>query len=184
MIRPDGRSRRGPHMSAMPDSTLAPASKARANSSASRMMRNGLSASMPTDLRSPGVPTPRQSVTRPGKNSSNDENAKCSGQVSSFRPAVSQQARRRPQHLHSPKPSRLTLDAPDFLSRGGEPMEKCGYCSEIACSARGYFCSTVVNLTMRAVDLTGSRAGATAQWRTSVCGCMTFGANQVLGART
>ena len=34
-------------------------------------------------------------------------------------------------------------------------MEKCGYCSVIACSARGYFCSAVVNLTMRAVDVTG-----------------------------
>src|SRR5947207_5164102 len=76
-------------------------------------------------------------------------------QVSSFRPAVSQHARRRPQHLQSPTPSRLTLDAPDLLSRGGEPMEKCGYCSVIACSARGYFCSAVVNLTMRAVDVTG-----------------------------
>ena len=59
-------------------------------------------------------------------------------------------------------------------------MEKCGYCSEIACSAPGSFCSTVVNLTMRAVDLTGSRAEAMAQWRTAVCGRMTFGANQVL----
>src|SRR5262252_1530889 len=92
-------------------------------------------------------------------------------------------SRRHPQHLQSPTPSHLTLAAPDFLSRG-EPMEKCGYCSEIACSARGYFCSTVVNLTMRTVNLMGSRAGATAQRRTAVCGCMTFGANQVLGART
>src|SRR5262249_36564842 len=58
------------------------------------------------------------------------------------------------QRLQSLTPSRLTLDGSDFLSRGGEPMEKCGYCSEIACSAPGSFCSTVVNLTMRAVDLT------------------------------
>jgi class 3 adenylate cyclase len=28
-------------------------------------------------------------------------------------------------------------------------MEKCGYRSVIACSARGYFCSIDVNLTMR-----------------------------------
>jgi hypothetical protein len=123
-------------------------------------------------------------IRTPLSRSSCDENAKCGGHVNSLRPAVSQHARRRPQHLQSPTPSRLTLDAPDLLSRGGEPMEKCGYCSEIACSARGYFCSTVVNLTMRAIDLTGSRAGATAQRRTAVCGCMTFGANQVLGART
>ena len=62
--------------------------------------------------------------------------------------------------------------------RGGKPMEKCGYCSVIACSARGYFCSIFVNLTMPAVDVTGSGAGATAQWPTAVCGCRTFGANQ------
>ena len=34
-------------------------------------------------------------------------------QVGSLRPAVSQHARRRPQHLQSPTPSRLALDAPD-----------------------------------------------------------------------
>src|SRR5215471_4117727 len=88
-----------------------------------------------------------------------DENAKCSGQISSLRPAVSQHHAAIHNTFKSPTPSHLTLAAPDFLSRG-EPMEKCGYWSEIACSARGYFCSTVVNLTMRTVDLTGSRAGA------------------------
>ena len=41
-------------------------------------------------------------------------------------------------------------------------MEECGYCGEIGCSARGYFFSTVVVLKTRALDLTGSRAGATA----------------------
>ena len=41
----------------------------------------------------------------------------------------------------------LALDAPNLPSRGGEPMEKCGYRSVIACSARRYFCSIDVNLT-------------------------------------
>jgi hypothetical protein len=36
--------------------------------------------------------------------------------------------------LQSPTPSCLALDAPDFPSRGGEPMQKCGYCSVIAWS--------------------------------------------------
>jgi hypothetical protein len=38
------------------------------------------------------------------------------------------------------------------LSGGGRRslLEKCGYRSVIACSARGYFCSIVINLTMRA----------------------------------
>src|SRR5262249_12886831 len=35
----------------------------------------------------------------------------------------------------SPTPSYLALDAPDLPSRGGQPMEKCGYRSVIACSA-------------------------------------------------
>jgi hypothetical protein len=48
-------------------------------------------------------------------------------QVGSLRPAVSQHVRRRPQHLQSPTPSHLALDAPALPSRGGEPMENCGY---------------------------------------------------------
>jgi hypothetical protein len=32
-------------------------------------------------------------------------------------------------------------------------MEKCGYRGVIACSARGYFCSIDVNLTMRSADM-------------------------------
>jgi IS1 family transposase len=43
-------------------------------------------------------------------------------QGSSLRPAVSQHARGRPQHLQSPTPSRLALDAPDLPGRGGETM--------------------------------------------------------------
>jgi hypothetical protein len=34
-------------------------------------------------------------------------------------------------------------------------MEKCGYRSVIACSARGYFCSIDVNLTMRRLVIVG-----------------------------
>jgi hypothetical protein len=35
-------------------------------------------------------------------------------------------------------------------------MEKCGYRSVIAYSVRGYFCSIVVNLTVRTVDLSST----------------------------
>ena len=38
----------------------------------------------------------------------------------------SQHARRRPQHLQPPTPSRLTLDAADLPRRGGKPMAGCG----------------------------------------------------------
>jgi len=68
-------------------------------------------------------------------------------QVGSFRAAFSEHARRRPQHLQPPTPSRLALDAADLPSRSGEPMEKCGYRSVITCSARRGFCSIDVNLT-------------------------------------
>ena len=67
------------------------------------------------------------------------ENKNAAVQVGSLRPAVSQHPRSRPQHLQPSTPSRLALNAPDLPSRGGEPMEKCGYRSVIACSAWGAF---------------------------------------------
>jgi hypothetical protein len=76
------------------------------------------------------------------------ENKNAAVQVGSLCPAFSQHARRRPQHLQPSTPSRLALDAPDLPSRGGEPMEKCGYRSVIACPAWGAYCSTDVNLTI------------------------------------
>src|SRR5215472_4089040 len=68
-------------------------------------------------------------------------------QVGSLRPAFSQHARRRSQHLQSSTPSRSTLDAPDLSSRGSEPMAGCRRSRVIAPSALASFCSPQIKLT-------------------------------------
>ena len=71
-------------------------------------------------------------------------------QIGSTRPAFSQHACRRPQHVQPATPSRLALDAPDLPSRSGDPMADCGCRGVIAYSACGSFCTTEINLTMPA----------------------------------
>src|SRR5215472_5886882 len=71
-------------------------------------------------------------------------------QVGSFRPAFSQHARRRSQHLQPATPSRLARDAADLPSRGSEPMAACGCSRVIAQLVVDSFCSLEVKLTMPA----------------------------------
>src|ERR1700746_3498325 len=47
-------------------------------------------------------------------------------QISPIRPGLPQHARRCPQHLQLSTPSRLTIYAADFPSRGGGAMVRCG----------------------------------------------------------
>src|SRR5215471_5217746 len=81
-------------------------------------------------------------------------------QVGSLRPAFSQHARRRSQHLQSSTPSRSTLDAADLSSRGSEPMAGCRRSRVIAPSALALFCSPQIKLTAPARELlSGTRPG-------------------------
>src|SRR5215471_497549 len=83
-------------------------------------------------------------------------------QVGSLRPAFSQHARRRSQHLQSSTPSRITLDAPDLSSRGSEPMAGCRRSRVIAPSALASFCSPQIKLTAPVATENRIRAGADA----------------------
>ena len=69
-------------------------------------------------------------------------------QVGSLRPAISEHARRHPQHLQPPTPSRLPLDATDIPRRGGKPMARCRRGRVSAHPASDTFCSPQVKLTV------------------------------------
>ena len=69
-------------------------------------------------------------------------------QVNSLRPAVSQRARCRLQHLQPSTPSRLALAAPDLPSGGGEPMAGCGHSRMLMHPASDSIRSPQVKLTM------------------------------------
>jgi len=56
-------------------------------------------------------------------------------QVGALRTALSQHARRHPQHLQPPTPPRLTRHAADLPSRGGQPVAQRGPSSVTVCSA-------------------------------------------------
>ena len=90
-----------------------------------------------------------------------DESAKCSVQIGSIRPALS-------QYGHAAATTSSTfkgIDAAYLPSRGGKRMAQCGRGSVIAHPGSDCFCSPRVNLTMPARDLVGRVFGIVVKGR-------------------
>src|SRR5215472_15090910 len=85
------------------------------------LLRRGVPAS-PSDLPARAGAAQEQSRRKLASAGATTRAQNAAVQVGSLRPAVSQHARRRPQHFQLATPSRLALDAADLPSRGGEPM--------------------------------------------------------------